>query len=319
MKRYIDKFIRYLRIEKEASVHTIRNYTIDLSVFAEFLKDKKIEEVDYLTLRKFLAYLRSIRKRGQGQRRGQTITKRYQFPGSDPKTDPVPFFVSKSSIARRLSALRSFFKFLVREGYIKTNPISGLSTPKKEKKLPVFMEEEEVAKLLEAPGDDLTGARDSAVLEALYSSGMRVSELTGINIDNVDFIAEAVKLYGKGKKERLVPIGNEALGAIRRYRNKLPNKFSSKEALFLNKRGGRLSDLSVRRIVNKYIQTVSKKENISPHTLRHSFATHLLNRGADLRAVQELLGHANLSTTQIYTHITTERLKEVYDKAHPRA
>ncbi len=288
MKRYIDKFTRYLQIEKEASVHTIRNYTIDLSVFAEFLKDKKIEEVDYLTLRKFLAYLRSIN-------------------------------LSKSSIARKLSALRSFFKFLVREGYIKTNPISGLFTPKKEKKLPVFMEEGEVAKLLEAPGDDLTGARDSAVLEALYSSGMRVSELTGINIDNVDFIAEAVKLYGKGKKERLIPIGKEALGAIRRYRNKLPNKFSSKEALFLNKRGGRLSDLSVRRIVNKYIQTVSKKGNISPHTLRHSFATHLLNRGADLRAVQELLGHANLSTTQIYTHITTERLKEVYDKAHPRA
>ncbi|UCH12549.1 MAG: tyrosine recombinase XerC [Candidatus Omnitrophota bacterium] len=288
MKRYIDKFIRYLQIERESSVHTIRNYTIDLLVFAEFLKDKKIEEVDYLTLRKFLAYLRSIN-------------------------------LSKSSIARKLSALRSFFKFLAREGYIKTNPISGLSTPKKEKKLPVFMEEEEVAKLLEAPGDDLTGARDSAVLEALYSSGMRVSELTGINVDNVDFVAEAVKLYGKGKKERLIPIGKKAIGAIRRYRNKLPDKFSSKEALFLNKRGGRLSDLSVRRIVNKYIQTVTKKENISPHTLRHSFATHLLNRGADLRAVQELLGHANLSTTQIYTHITTERLKEVYDKAHPRA
>lgn len=288
MKRYIDKFIRYLQIEKEMSVHTIRNYTIDLMAFAEFLGDKKIEEVDYLTLRKFLAHLRSMN-------------------------------LNKSSIARRISCLRSFFKFLMREGYIKTNPISGLSTPKKEKKLPAFLEENEVVKLLEVPADDLAGSRDKAVLETLYSSGMRVSELTAINVDNVDFVAEVVKLYGKGKKERLVPIGNKALRVIRNYRGKLPKKFSSRKALFLNKRGERFSDRSVRQIVEKYILMISKKENISPHTLRHSFATHLLNRGADLRAVQELLGHANLSTTQIYTHVTTERLKDVYDKVHPRA
>lgn len=288
MKRYIDKFIRYLQIEKEMSGHTIRNYNIDLASFAEFLGEEKIEDVGHLTLRKFLAHLRSKN-------------------------------LDKSSIARRISCLRSFFKFLMREGYIKANPITGLSTPKREKKLPTFLQEDEVAKLLEVPGDDLMGARDKAILETLYSSGMRVSELTAINNDNIDFIAEVIKLYGKGKKERLVPIGSKALQAIRRYHSKLPPKLSAKKVLFLNRSGKRLSGRSVRRIVSKYIMKVSKKENISPHTFRHSFATHLLNRGADLRAVQELLGHANLSTTQIYTHVTTERLKDVYDKVHPRA
>ncbi len=289
MKRYIEKFIRYLQIEKGVSVHTVRNYTIDLMEFSKFLGDKQVETVEYLTLRKFLAHLRSIN-------------------------------LNKSSIARRLSCLRSFFRFLIREGYIKTNPISGLSTPKKDRKLPTFMDEDEVAKLLDAPPTkSLAGARDKAILEALYSSGMRVSELTGIDMDNMDFVAEVVKLRGKGKKERLVPIGAQAIGAIRAYRKMLPEKFSSKKPLFLNKSGKRFSDRSVRRTVKKYITMISEKENISPHTLRHSFATHLLNRGADLRSVQELLGHANLSTTQIYTHVTTERLKEVYDKVHPRA
>ena len=270
------------------SGHTIRSYNIDLTSFAEFLGERKIDDVDHLTLRKFLAHLRSKN-------------------------------LDKSSVARRISCLRSFFKFLMREGYIKANPITGLSTPKREKKLPTFLQEDEVAKLLEAPGDDLMGARDKAILETLYSSGMRVSELTAINNDNIDFIAEVIKLYGKGKKERLAPIGSKALQAIRRYHSKLPPKLSSKKVLFLNRSGKRLSGRSVRRIVSKYIMKVRKKENISPHTFRHSFATHLLNRGADLRAVQELLGHANLSTTQIYTHVTTERLKDVYDKVHPRA
>lgn len=288
MQRYIDKFIRYLQIEKEASAHTIRNYTTDLEALAEFLKDTKIEDVDYLILRKFLAHLRSVN-------------------------------LNRASIARRFSAVRSFFRFLVREGYIKKNAASGLSTPKRDKKLPAFMEEGEMGRLLGAPAEDLPGLRDRAILETLYSSGMRVSELVNMDVDNIDFISETVKLYGKGKKERLVPIGSVALRAIKRYRDKLPAKISSKNPLFLNKRGARLSDRSVRRIVNKYILMTSEKENISPHTLRHSFATHLLNRGADLRAVQELLGHASLSTTQIYTHVTTERLKEVYDKVHPRA
>jgi len=288
MKRYVDKFIRYLQIEKEASVHTIRNYSADLKEFSSFLADKKIEDVDYLSLRKFLAYLRSIN-------------------------------LNKSSIARKLSALRSFFKFLERENYIKSNPITGLSTPKKDKKLPAFLDEREVIRLLDIPADNLSGKRDKAILEVLYSSGIRVSELVGMNTEAIDFVSEVIKIYGKGKKERITPIGSKAVLAIRQYRDMLPAKFKSNKAVFLNRNGGRLTDRSVRRIVNKYILLACKKENISPHTLRHSFATHLLNRGADLRSVQELLGHANLSTTQIYTHVTTERLKAVYDKVHPRA
>ncbi|MBN1404886.1 MAG: tyrosine recombinase XerC [Candidatus Omnitrophica bacterium] len=288
MERYTEKFIRYLQIEKEASVHTLRNYSIDLKEFIEFLKDTKVEQVDYLLIRKFLAHLK------------------------------VANF-NKSSVARKISCLRSFFKFLMRENYIKTNPISGIFTPKKDMKLPGFLEEQEVAKLLDAPGEDLAGLRDKAILETLYSTGMRVSELTGTDMGAIDYIGEVIKVYGKGKKERLAPIGRHAVCAIRKYRDKLPAKFASREALFLNKRGTRLTDRSVRRTINKYILLASRKENISPHTLRHSFATHLLNRGADLRSVQELLGHANLSTTQIYTHVTTERLKEVYDKVHPRA
>ncbi len=288
MQRYIDKFTRYLQIEKEMSPHTVRNYAIDLKGFAEFLGDKKTEEIDYLALRKFLADLRNKN-------------------------------LDKSSIARKVSTLRSFFKFLVREGYIKTNPAVGLSAPKKDKKLPSFLEEGEVARLLEIRGEDETSLRDKAILETLYSTGMRVSELTALSSNIIDFVGEVIKVFGKGKKERLVPIGRHAIDAIRKYRNKLPQKFAAKDAIFLNRRGGRLTDRSIRRIVNKYILMTSKKENISPHTLRHSFATHLLNRGADLRSVQELLGHANLSTTQIYTHITTDRLKEVYDRVHPRA
>ncbi|MFH0731378.1 MAG: tyrosine recombinase XerC [Candidatus Omnitrophota bacterium] len=288
MKRYIDKFIRYLQIEREASPHTIRNYNIDLYAFAQFLGEKKIEEVDHLVIRKFLAHLRTMN-------------------------------LDKASVARKISCLRSFFRFLMREGYIKVNPVSGISSPKKDKKLPAFLEEGEVSRLLDTPAGDLTGLRNKAVLETLYSSGMRVSELTSLDIDNIDFVGEVVKLRGKGKKERIVPIGSKALLAVKRYRDKLKNEFSSKKELFLNKKGKRLTDRTIRRIVNKYIAMTCKKENISPHTLRHSFATHLLNRGADLRSVQELLGHSSLSTTQIYTHVTTERLKEVYDKVHPRA
>lgn len=289
MQRYVDKFMRYLEIEKGSSRHTIINYKADLKEFGAFLGEKDIEAMDYLFIRQFLAHLRQKK-------------------------------LSRSSVARRLSCLRSFFKFLVREGLIKGNPLSGISTPKREKRLPLFMEEDEVAKLLESPTNDLMGLRDKAILETLYSTGMRVSELVGMDIDNCDFIGGVVKVYGKGKKERFTPIGEEAIKTIRRYLNASRNKRpADKKAIFLNRRGGRLTDRSVRRIMDRYIKKTSLKEEISPHTLRHSFATHLLNRGADLRAVQELLGHANLSTTQIYTHVTTEKLKSTYQKAHPRA
>ncbi|MBL7068432.1 MAG: tyrosine recombinase XerC [Candidatus Omnitrophica bacterium] len=286
MDRYVEKFMNYLKIEKDASRHTIVNYTEDLKGFSHFLQKVPLEEVDYLTIRKFLATLRS---------------KEYD----------------KRTIARKLSTLRSFFKFLYREGYLKVNPMSTVSTPKIDKKLPRFLDVANVVKLIESPDmKDSCGLRDRAIMEILYSSGMRVSELVGLDCDDVDFIGGVAKVMGKGKKERICPIGEKATGALRNYLNK---KTGHNRALFLNKSGGRLSDRSVRRIIDKHIRKISLRDKISPHTLRHSFATHLLDRGADLRSVQELLGHKNLSTTQIYTHITPERLKSVYDKTHPRA
>ncbi|HRZ67399.1 MAG TPA: tyrosine recombinase XerC, partial [Candidatus Omnitrophota bacterium] len=231
---------------------------------------------------------------------------------------------SKVSIARKIASIRSFFKFLFREGIIKNNPASSLSTPKRDKHLPKFLDEKEIVLLLESPGkEDEAGLRDGAILETLYSTGIRVSELVGLNIDTVDQIGGVIKVYGKGKKERIVPIGDRALQAIRDYLKKRrasnTKDTHAGKALFFNKNGGRLTDRSIRRIINKYITKTSIQQKISPHTLRHSFATHMLDHGADLRSVQELLGHANLSTTQIYTHITTERLKSAYTKAHPRA
>jgi len=291
MQRYIDKFINYLKIEKNASEHTITNYKVDLKDFGLFLGEKDVSAVDHLVLRKFLAEMRS---------------KNY----------------AKRTIARKLASLRSFFKFLFREGYIKTNPITAISTPKLDKKLPVFLDVGKVARLVSCPSDKtVAGLRDAALMETLYSAGVRVSELVGLDIDDVDFISGVIKVFGKGSKERIVPIGEPALGAIRKYIDKRDKRQETRDkgAIFLNKSGRRLTDGSVRRVVDKYIRLCSITEHISPHSLRHSFATHLLDRGADLRSVQELLGHMNLSTTQIYTHVTMERLKSVYDKTHPRA
>jgi integrase/recombinase XerC len=289
MVRYIDKFIDYLKIEKNASEYTLINYSADLRDFSKFLGDISVETINYLVLRRYLAHMKE---------------KNY----------------SKRTVARKLASLRSFFKFLYREGYIKTNPASSVATPKLDKKLPLFLDTDEVVKLIEAPNEkDAAGLRDRAILETLYSTGMRVSELVRLNIENIDFISGVVKVFGKGKKERLAPIGDKALRAIRNYLDRRGAELTDKKVIFLNKNGTRLTDRSVRRVVEKYIKRASLRDGISPHTLRHSFATHLLNRGADLRSVQELLGHMNLSTTQIYTHVTTKRLKEVYDKSHPRA
>jgi len=290
MDRYIDKFMTYLDIEKNYSKHTLINYSSDLKVFSAFMQGKDVQKMEHLDMRRFLAELR------QGN-------------------------FAKASIARKLAALRSFFKFLYKEGYIKSNPASAITTPKLEKKLPTFLSVEEAAKLLEAPRDsDANGLRDRAILETLYSTGIRVSELVGIDADDVDFISGVVKVTGKGNKERLVPIGDKALRIMRSYLEKRSHPLAKEaKAVFLNKSGGRITDRSIRRVVDKYIRLMAMRQGISPHTLRHSFATHLLDRGADLRSVQELLGHMNLSTTQIYTHVTTERLKNVYQKAHPRA
>ena len=265
------------------------NYRLDLEDFDRFLGETELEKIDYLTLRKYLAILKEKR-------------------------------LGARSVGRHLSALRSFFRFLTRDGYLKSNPILILSSPKQEKHLPLFLTEGEVTKLIEAAfpknETDVMGLRDRAILETFYSTGMRISELVGLNHQDLDFIGGIVKVMGKGKKERVVPIGERAISAIRAYTEK---KKKETEALFLNKNGKRISARGVRNIVGKYIRTAGIKQGVSAHTFRHSFATHLLNRGADLRSVQELLGHANLSTTQIYTHLTTDRLKSVYEKAHPRA
>lgn len=290
MQRHLETFVNYLKVEKNASAHTITNYLVDLKAFETFLAGKDVDAVDHFTLRRYLAEMRAKN-------------------------------FAKRTVARKLASLRSFFRFLYREGYIKNNPTTALSTPKLDKKLPVFLGVEKVEKLVQSPSaDTVDGLRDRAILETLYSTGIRVSELVGLNIRSVDFISGVVKVFGKGSKERLAPIGEPALGAIQRYLdNRSERAVKEKDAIFLNKSGTRLTDRGVRRIVDKYVAKCSIAEKISPHSLRHSFATHLLDRGADLRSVQELLGHANLSTTTIYTHVTAERLKAVYDKAHPRA
>lgn len=286
MERYIEKFMRYLEIEKNYSKHTILNYRLDLESFRQFLGDSAVENADYFSLRKYLAVMKE-----------KNLTTR--------------------TTARHLSSLRSFFKFLVREGYLKANPALSLLSPKQQKHLPSFLTEEEAVKLIEsAVPDDERGSRDRAILETFYSTGIRISELAGLDTQDIDFIAGVLKVMGKGRKERIVPIGEQALFALRKY---LAKKKKETNALFLNKSKTRITVRGIRNIVKKYIKIASIRQGVSAHTLRHSFATHLLNRGADLRCVQELLGHANLSTTQIYTHLTTERLKTVYDKAHPRA
>jgi site-specific recombinase XerD len=221
------------------------------------------------------------------------------------------------TVSRKLSSLRSFFKFLQREKVIQSNPAKLLVTPKLDKPLPHFMSEEETVQLIESPkSGKINSPRDRAIFEILYSTGIRVSELVGLKVDDVDFIGNIIKVMGKGKKERMAPIGEQALEALKKYidNRKVDNKF-----VFLNKNGTPLSDRSVRNIINKYILEQAMAQHVTPHMFRHSFATHLLNHGADLRSVQELLGHVNLSTTQIYTHLTTDKLKKVYDQSHPRA
>ncbi len=286
MSPYLDKFFTYLEIEKNYSNHTILNYRVDLKEFDGFLGKTSLEALEYPDLRRFLAQLK-----------GRNLKPR--------------------TLARKLSSLRSFFKYLQREDIIRSNPAKLLVTPKLDKPLPHFMSEEESVQLIEAPkGLKISSKRDKAIFEVLYSTGIRVSELVGLNVDDVDFIGNIIKVLGKGKKERMVPVGDAALNSLKEYLDDRPvrNKF-----IFVNKNGTRLSDRSVRNIINKYILQEAMAQHVTPHMFRHSFATHLLNHGADLRSVQELLGHVNLSTTQIYTHLTTEKLKKVYDQAHPRA
>lgn len=295
MEEEIAKFNQYLKGEKNVSPHTLKSYSADLNDFLNFLKKEKIplkvKYIDHLTIRRFLASL---------QRRE----------------------LSHTTMARKLATLRSFFRFLCREEYLEINPVLGTRTPKIAKKLPKFLALSEVFSLLETPDEKrILGLRDRAILELLYATGMRVSELVGLNVNDVDLLGGVTKVWGKGGKERLAPFGTEATRALHNYlmRRETLHPGEGERGLFLNKSGARISARSIRRLLDKYIKKASLSQKISPHTLRHSFATHLLDAGADLRSIQELLGHASLSTTQVYTHLTTERLKRVYDKTHPRA
>lgn len=292
MRPAIDRFLRYLATERNVSPRTLEAYASDLAQFAAFVSRERGEgagaaEVDHLLIRRYLAFLHKE--------------------------------LRKSSIGRKLAAIRAFFKYLVRSGEAAKNPAELVSTPKREKRLPFHLNIDEVTALVEAPREtDLLTLRDRAILETLYSCGIRVSELTGLEVEGVDLEEGLVRVLGKGGKERMVPLGSHARQAITRYlaaRNHPPHD----APLFLNARGGRLSSRSVARVVDQYIVKLATSKKVSPHTLRHTFATHMLEGGADLRAIQELLGHASLSTTQKYTHVSIDRLMEVYDKAHPKA
>lgn len=292
MQQEIATFIQYLKAERNASSHTLEAYGRDLQQFASFISKEfgpafPIHEITHLHIRRYLA---SLHKE-----------------------------LSKSSIGRKLAAIRSLFRFLLRRGLLEKNPAELVSTPKREKKLPFHLDIDEVTTLIEAPAT-LTplSMRDRAILETLYSSGLRVSELTGLNIGGADLLAGSVRVLGKGGKERIVPLGSKAKKALEEYLELRGNR-ELNAPLFLNSRGGRLTRRSVARIVDRYMIHLETMKKASPHTLRHTFATHLLEGGADLRSIQEMLGHASLSTTQKYTHVSIDRLLEVYDKAHPKA
>ncbi|MDD3295962.1 MAG: tyrosine recombinase XerC [Candidatus Omnitrophica bacterium] len=286
---YIDKFINYIAVEKNYSPYTAVYYRADLKKLEDFLNSRSvtdIQNIDYFILRKFLSVLNEEQ-------------------------------IKKRTVSRKISTFKSFFKFLMRESIIKSNPAASLLYPRMEKPLPKFLTENEVKKILDMPtGEGLLQLRDKAIMEFLYSTGARVSEMVSLKAEEVDLIGGIVKVKGKGRKERLLPLGEPAILSIKRY---LDKRNDTNRALFINKRGGALTDRGVRNIIDKYISKTALLLKASPHTFRHSFATHLLNRGADLRSVQELLGHSSIATTQVYTHLTIDSLKNVYQKAHPRA
>lgn len=330
----IDEFLNYLKFERHFSGHTAKCYAADLSQFCAFLSGGASAAVAALGG----SGHRAAHSAGQapGGSGGtasavaveQGVQQRLRMVDSDQVKSFLAFLstqsYSKSTIARKLATLRSFYKFCLRRGYVQTHPLAAIKTPKQEKRLPKFLELEQITKLLATPDDgSLLGARDRAMLEVLFSTGVRVSELVDLNFSDVDFTGHVIRVRGKGKKQRTTPIGQTAITALQRYlelraKDPRPARFHQ-EALFVNKHGQRLSTRSVRRKLDKYLVQCGLDPSISPHTLRHSFATHMLNNGADLRSVQELLGHQSISTTQIYTHLTTPRLKAVYDEAHPRA
>jgi integrase/recombinase XerC len=305
MQKYIDDFVRHLKYERNASDHTLRNYESDLVQFYDhiappdnkgFRREVNIQDIDHLTIREYMASMYEQNKK-------------------------------KSSIHRKVAALRTFFRHLCREGILESNPAILVHSPRVESKLPNHLTIEQMIKFIEAPETDTAlGKRDRAILELLYASGIRVSELVNINLTDIDFDNQTLRVKGKGRKERIVPFGDHARKALQDYlgvRGELmaeadPEKLDP-VAVFMNYQGTRITTRSVGRMVDKYVKICADIHHISPHSLRHSFATHMLDAGADLRAIQELLGHVRLSTTQQYTHVSMDKLMEVYDKAHPKA
>ncbi len=306
MRSATARFLRYLQVERNASDLTIKSYREDLTALIEFLAGDsaavpKPSEITPLNLRQYVSALHDAG-------------------------------YAKSSVARHLASLRSFFRFAQREGLAEHNPAKPLRNPRPERKLPHFLTSEEIGRLLDAPSrDEPMGLRDRAMLETMYSAGLRVSELVAINDDDLDMAGGLVRVRGKGRRERLSPLGSYAVQAIQRWQGVRPRsrpapppksaaqRHAQSQPLFLNRFGNRLTTRSVARMLEKYLLQTSLDSRTSPHTLRHSFATHLLDRGADIRSVQELLGHQSLVTTQIYTHVSTAGLRQAYEKAHPRA
>ncbi|HEX6737530.1 MAG TPA: tyrosine recombinase XerC [Vicinamibacteria bacterium] len=293
MRRAMAAFLRHLERERNVSAHTLRAYEQDLVQFAAHVREElgregAPREVDHLLIRGFLARL---------HQRG----------------------LRKSSAARRLASLRTFFRYLCREGVLQTNPARALLSPRLERRIPVHLDEADVAALLEVPGDSPPALRNRALLELAYGTGIRCAELVGLDVEDVDLGERMVRVLGKGRKERIVPFGKRAQEALSTYLATRQGQPVRTPALFLNRNGGRLTDRYVRKVVADRVRAVALRRKVSPHTLRHSFATHLLERGADLRSIQELLGHASLSTTQRYTHVNARYLLEIYSKTHPKA
>lgn len=298
MLEAVERFLRYLKVERNAADLTIKSYREDLTSLCEYLTDsfQRTPRPNELTPLDLRGYTAALHEAGY----------------------------AKTSIARRLASLRSFFRFAQREGLVETNPAKPLRNPRRDRNLPHFLSTDDIGRLLEAPpSDDPAGLRDRAILETMYSAGLRVSEVVGINDGDLDFENGLVRVRGKGRRERLSPLGSYSERALRRWLRE--RKLSPKEPqdyaapVFVNKFGRRLTTRSVARMLEKHLKLAGLDLRTTPHTLRHSFATHLLDRGADIRSVQELLGHKSLVTTQIYTHISTAGLREAYEKAHPRA
>ena len=295
MEELIDEFINYLSVERGLSQNTQISYKRDLNKYISYLKSKGINSMQTTTRKQITDFIMNLKDSG----------------------------LSANSISRNLAAIKSFHRFLVIERYIKDDVTSVMDSPKLWKKLPEALNLEEVERLLSKPNlKDWLGIRDKAALELMYATGMRVSELVDLKLDNVNLDVGFIKCKGKGQKERIIPVGRKAITAIERYLNKIRPKLVKKKEnvqhLFLTRLGRKMSRQTFWKIIKKYLKKAKIKKEVSPHTLRHSFATHLLERGADLRVVQELLGHANISTTQIYTHINKERLKSIHRKYHPR-